>query len=173
MEIIYIRELKNLSPNLLRRRREIEGLNRNRVAYLEKDYVQGFIQHCAIQVVSVERGRFVSTVKVGPEHRQQDDFIHAGLIATMADHTAGYAAFTLVPEEYRILTIEFKINFLRPAYGERLICRSRIIKEGAQVMVGESEVYDLRQGEETLVAKAMVTLAPVHQERLKDQKGRP
>jgi len=142
-------------------------LSQERIAHLKADYVQGFIEHCAIRVLSVERGRFVSTVEIGPEHRQQDNFTHAGVMATMADHTAGYAAFTLIPEDYRILTIEFKINFLRPAYGERLICRSRILKEGGQIMVGESEVYDLRYDEEALVAKAMVTLASVHKDRIK------
>jgi len=55
------------------------------------------------------------------------DFIHAGLIATMSDHTAGYAAYTLVAENIRILTIEFKINFLKPAYGKELRCRSETV----------------------------------------------
>lgn len=141
-------------------------LSPERMEHLKADYVQGFIEHCGIQVISVEKGRFVSTIEVGAEHRQQDNFIHAGVMATMADHTAGYAAFTLVPEDYRILTIEFKINFLRPAFGDRVICRSRILKEGGQIMVGESEVYDLRHGEEVLVAKAMVTLTSVHRDRV-------
>jgi uncharacterized protein (TIGR00369 family) len=80
----------------------------------------------------------------------------------MADHTAGYSAFTTVPERVQILTIEFKINFLRPAFGEALICNSRVIREGRQVIVSESEVLDVRErGEEALVAKAMVTLMAV------------
>jgi acyl-coenzyme A thioesterase PaaI-like protein len=86
----------------------------------------------------------------------------------MADHTAGYAAFSLVPEDHRILTIEFKINFLQPAYGKTLICKSRILREGGQILVGESEVYDQRaRGEEELVAKAIVTLRSIHQSKIK------
>ena len=84
----------------------------------------------------------------------------------MADHTAGYAAFTTVPEEYQILTIEFKINFLRPAHGHALVCRARIIREGKQIIIAESEVSDLADGSETLAAKAMVTLMAVHRDRL-------
>jgi acyl-coenzyme A thioesterase PaaI-like protein len=85
----------------------------------------------------------------------------------MADHTAGYAAFSLVSEDYRILTIEFKINFLRPAYGRELICKSRILREGGQILTGESEVFDQQSGEEILVAKALVTLMAVHKNKIK------
>jgi uncharacterized protein (TIGR00369 family) len=87
-------------------------------------------------------------------------------MATMADHTAGYSAFTTVSEEFQILTIEFKINFLRPAFGKALVCRSRIIREGSQLIISESEVFDQREGEEILVAKALVTLMVVHKEKL-------
>jgi uncharacterized protein (TIGR00369 family) len=84
----------------------------------------------------------------------------------MADHTAGYAAFSVVDEERRILTMEFNINYLRPALGPGLVCRSRLLKEGRQVLVAESEVYDLRDGREKLAAKAMVTLMAVQAGRI-------
>jgi len=90
----------------------------------------------------------------------------------MADHTAGYSAFTIVPEEMQILTIEFKINFLRPALGEALVCRSQVIREGRQVIVSEAEVFDIRQGEEVPLAKAMVTLMAVPAEKLRDSANR-
>ena len=138
-----------------------------RFQFLKKDYSQGFIADCGFEAVHYERGRLESRLKVLNRHRQQDHYIHAGVIATMADHTAGYAAFSLVSEEYRILTIEFKINFLEPAYGHALICRSRTLREGGQILVGESEVFDRRGDEEVLVAKAMVTLKAVHQTRIK------
>ena len=144
----------------------MEELTQERIGYLKADYVQGFIEHCGFQVLSVEKGRFVSTIEIGPEHRQQDDFIHAGVMATMADHTAGYSAFTIVPEDYQILTIEFKVNFLKPAYGDSLICHSRVIREGNQIIISESEVFDSRKGEKTLVAKAIVTLMAVQKDRL-------
>ncbi len=87
-------------------------------------------------------------------------------MATMADHTAGYAAFTLVSEKYRVLTIEFKINFLKPASGEILVCKARILKEGKLVMVAESEVFDSRQRQKRLVAKAVATLMVVPAEKI-------
>ena len=87
-------------------------------------------------------------------------------VKTTADHTAGYAGFTTVPAEYQILTIEFKVNFLRPAFGNALRCRSRVIREGSRIIIGESEVFDLRESEETMVAKALVTLMVVRREKL-------
>jgi uncharacterized protein (TIGR00369 family) len=142
------------------------GLQKERIAFLARDYSRGFIKHCQFEPDVIERGYFQSRVVIREHHRQQDGFIHAGVIATMADHTAGYAAFTTVPEDFQILTIEFKVNFLRPAYGGSLVCRSRVIRQGTQIIISESEVFDQRVKGETLAAKALVTLMAVHREKL-------
>lgn len=145
-------------------------ITEERAAFLAKDYSRGFIRYCQFEADIIKRGYFQSRVKIEDHHRQQDGFIHAGVMATMADHTAGYSAFTTVSEEFQILTIEFKVNFLRPAFGEALVCRSRVIRGGNQVIISESEVFDQREGEETLVAKALVTLMAVPRDKLL-QKG--
>lgn len=142
-------------------------LTPKRVRFLKRDYSRGFIKDIGFKAVHLKRGYLESRLKIKNRHRQQDYYIHAGVLATMADHTAGYAAFSLVPEDHRILTIEFKINFLQPAYGHTLICRSRIIREGGQILVGESEVFDQRRDGEEMVAKAIVTLRSVHQSKIK------
>lgn len=143
----------------------------DRAEFLARDYSRGFIQYCRMKAEVIRDGFFQSRVEIDADHRQQDGFIHAGVMATMADHTAGYSAFTTVPEDHQILTIEFKINFLRPAYGEALVCRSRVIRRGKQILIGESEVFDVRESGETLAAKALVTLAAVRADRLRS-KGR-
>jgi uncharacterized protein (TIGR00369 family) len=143
-----------------------ENISEERKSFLAEDYSRGFIKYCQFTAEVIKRGFFQSSVKIEEHHRQQDGFIHAGVMATMADHTAGYSAFTIVQEDYQILTIEFKVNFLRPAYGDSLICRSRVIREGNQIIISESEVFDSREGEETLVAKAIVTLMAVQKDRL-------
>ncbi len=145
-------------------------ISEQRAAYLKNDYERGFIRFCRFKAEDAQWGMFRSNVKIEEEHRQQDGFIHAGVMATMADHTAGYSAFTTVPESMQILTIEFKINFLRPAFGRELVCNSRVIREGRQVIVSESEVFDIREVEQVPVAKAMVTLMAVPREKLKRQK---
>src|SRR4030043_1212428 len=142
-------------------------LTLKRIQYLKKDYSRGFIEDVGYKAINYKKGYLESRLKIFNRHRQQDNYIHAGVIATMADHTAGYAAFSLVPEDHRILTIEFKINFLEAAYGRALLCRSRILREGGQILVGESEVFDQRGSKEALVAKAMVTLRSIHQSKIK------
>ena len=141
-------------------------ISKERVAFLAEDFGRGFIKYCQFEADVIERGFFQSKVRIREQHRQQDGFIHAGVMATMADHTAGYAAFTTVPEEFQILTIEFKVNFLRPAYGELVVCRSKVIREGSQIIISESEVFDVREDEEILAAKAIVTLMAVHRDKL-------
>lgn len=102
-----------------------------------------------------------SVLAVAPKHMQQDGFVHAGVQATIADHTAGGAAGTLAAEEDLVLTVEFKINFLRPALGERLRCRATVLRPGKTLSVAESEVFAEGDGNRKMVAKAMVTLALV------------
>ena len=144
----------------------LEEISNTRKAFLADDYSRGFIEYCQFRAEIIKKGFFQSRVRIEGHHRQQDDFIHAGVMATMADHTAGYSAFTIVDEKFQILTIEFKINFLRPAFGDALVCRSRVIRGGSQIIISESEVFDIRGEEETLVAKAMVTLMVVERDKL-------
>ncbi|HDS16871.1 MAG TPA: PaaI family thioesterase [Proteobacteria bacterium] len=133
-----------------------------RARFLRDDFAQGFPAYCGFTATRVEEGIFDSRLLVRPEHQQQDGFVHAGVLATMADHTAGYSAFTLVEGGKRILTIEFKINFFKPALGCLVNCRARVINPGRQVMVAEAEVFSAdAAGREKLVAKATVTLMAV------------
>ncbi len=125
--------------------------------HLREHFSQGFPAFCGFEVVRVEQGLCESSLQVGEQHRQQDGFVHAGVLATMADHTAGYASFTTVNEEFRILTVEFKINYLRPALGPLLVCRARVINNGRRIKVAEAEVWSVANGLEKLAAKGMFT----------------
>jgi uncharacterized protein (TIGR00369 family) len=137
------------------------GISEERASRLKEEFFQGFVKSCGVNLVSLERGRAESSLDLTEAHSQQDGFAHAGVMATMADHTAGYAAFSVVTENIRILTLEFKINFLRPAKGDRLVCRAQVVKEGKNILVADSEVYDQLDGTEKLAAKALVTLMAV------------
>ncbi|MBW1990261.1 MAG: PaaI family thioesterase [Deltaproteobacteria bacterium] len=139
----------------------MESLSSERKDALLADFSNGFIQWAGIRATDARFGEFESALDVKPHHRQQDGFIHAAVLAAMADHTAGYAAFTTVPEDTRILTIEFKINFLRPASANRLCCRARLIRRGRKVCIGESDVFEKTGAGEKHTARAMVTLMPV------------
>jgi len=120
-----------------------------------------FVRDIGLVLDDLGPGWCETHIEILPKHQQQDGYIHAGVQATLADHTAGGAAGTLVPAGYLVLSAEFKINFLRPAIGERLRCRAEVLKAGKTLSVAESEVYAVRDGEEKLVSKAIITLAPV------------
>ena len=113
-----------------------------------------FIQHIGMKLVEVGEGWCETEIEVGEHHQQQDGFIHAGVQATMADHTAGSAASTLLQPGQYVLTVDFKINLLRPAKGHRLRCKAQVLKAGKTLSVVESEVFS-----DKLVSKASVTLA--------------
>lgn len=120
-----------------------------------------FIADLGIQLDSLGQGECTTVLPLKERHLQQDGYVHAGVQATMADHTAGAAAATLVQEGQIVLTAEFKINFLRAARGDRLICRSRVLRPGNQLTVVESEVSCAASEQERLVAKATATMAVV------------
>ena len=142
-------------------------MDAGRIEFLKNDYVSGFPGYCGFQVDRVAAGIFETRLNVRPKHSQQDGFVHAGVIATIADHTAGYAAFTTVAENIRILTVEFKINYFKPARGKIILCRSKVISGGKKIIVSESEVFSQESQQEKLVSKAMVTLMAVPQSELK------
>jgi len=141
-------------------------IDRARLEFLKKDAVQGFTKYLGLRPVSLKPGDFVTRIKLRQRHYQQDGFAHAGLIATMADHTAGYASYSLVPESRRILTIEYKINFFQPADGEYLECRGHVTKPGKNILFTEAEVYSVNGGDRKLVARAMHTMASVPADRV-------
>jgi uncharacterized protein (TIGR00369 family) len=120
-----------------------------------------FIRDLGIELVGAGPGWCETTLVPAPRLLQQDGFVHAGVMATMADHTAGGAAGTLAQAGQIVLTVEFKINLLRPARGERLRCRAELVKPGKNLSVAESSVFSAQGGVEKIVAKAMVTLALV------------
>ncbi len=125
-----------------------------------------FIADLGIQLESLGEGECTTVLQIQHRHLQQDGFVHAGVQATMADHTAGAAAATLLQEGQIVLTAEFKINFLRAARGERIICRSKVLKPGSTLTVVESEVFSVASGQERLVSKATATIAVVTAKRV-------
>ncbi len=120
-----------------------------------------FIREVGYELILLEPGRCESRLVIADRHLQQNSFVHAGVIATMADHSGGTAGGSLIAADEVVLTLEFKVNLLRPALGEELRCISTVLKNGRTVIVSESEVYTVKKGREKLAAKATVTLAVV------------
>lgn len=99
---------------------------------------------------------------------QQHGFLHAGVLASAADSACGYAALSLMPAGAAVLSVEFKINMLAPAAGDRIVARARVIRAGKTITVCSADVTALAAGEERLVATMVATMMTVRDRGLSD-----
>jgi uncharacterized protein (TIGR00369 family) len=127
-------------------------------------YESAFVRDLGIELVSVAPGEAVTRLRLQERFLQQDGFVHAGVVATLADHTGGASAWTLVRPEQTVLTVEFKINLLNPASGPVLDCRARVLRPGGRLTTSEVDVFS---GDGSHAARLNMTLAVVDTERLR------
>ena len=109
-----------------------------------------------------DAGRVVIVLAHKPELTQQHGFLHAGIVATALDSACGYAAFSLMPAEAAVLTIEFKVNLLAPARGPWLRCEGIVVKAGRTISVVEGRAWQHQAGgPESLCATMTATVMTV------------
>lgn len=89
---------------------------------------------------------------------QQHGYIHAGILSAIADSAGGYAGFTLFPADASVLTVEYKLNLLAPAAGERIVAEAAVVKAGKTLVITRGDVYAERAGARTLCAIMQQTL---------------
>jgi len=142
---------------------------------LVDEFVGGFAGYCGFTLTRLARGHVDSRLEIRPEHRNTDSaIIHGGVVATMADHTAGCAGYSTVPLGMRLATLSFTIHFLRAAVGTELVCRARVVKPGKTIIVVDADVEAGHEGLRTLVSRATVTLiAAQGHARLRDDAAAP
>ena len=119
---------------------------------------QPFMATLGAGLTALQPGRCEITLAFDPRLTQQHGFLHAGVVSTLADNAAGYAAFSLMPAQAQVLTTEFKINLLNPARGQAFIGRAQVLKAGRTLTVCDADVYDGAGATETLCARALVSL---------------
>ncbi len=103
---------------------------------------------------------------------QQTGFLHAGVVTTVLDSACGYAAFTLMEPGSEVLSIEFKVNLLAPAVGEKLVARASVVKAGRTVTVCRADGWMVRDGAEVQVATMVGTMMKVRERGEAGGKGR-
>ena len=123
--------------------------------------LQGVIQTLGARLEKLEPGAVDIGLAWDRSLTQQHGFLHAGVVSTALDSACGYAAFSLMPEDAAVLTIEFKINLLAPAKGERFRMEGRVLKPGRTITVCEGRAYALQDQKETLIATMNCTLMTV------------
>ena len=89
---------------------------------------------------------------------QQHGFVHAGILTAGMDSACGYAAFSLMPADAAVLTVEFKTNLLAPAKGDKFLFRSRVLKPGRTLTVCEGQAFAMSGSSRKLVATMTGTL---------------
>ena len=123
--------------------------------------LQGVMQTLGARLEKLEPGAVDIGLAWDRSLTQQHGFLHAGVVSTALDSACGYAAVSLMPEDAAVLTIEFKINLLAPAKGERFRMEGRVLKPGRTITVCEGRAYALQDQKETLIATMNCTLMTV------------
>lgn len=122
---------------------------------------QGLMEHLGARISHIGPGEVHIVLPSRPEVTQQHGYFHAGATSSIADSAGGYAAFTLFAEGTSVLTVEFKINLLAPAEGERLEAVGTVIKPGRTLTICRLEVFAVAGARRTLVAVGQQTLIQV------------
>jgi uncharacterized protein (TIGR00369 family) len=92
---------------------------------------------------------------------QQHGYLHAGVVTALVDSACGYAALTMLPAAVEVLSVEYKVNFLAPAQGERFVARGRVERSGQRISVCSGEVFAITGSEEKKVAVMLATMIAV------------
>lgn len=124
----------------------------------ESFVLQGAMATLGAQITHLAPGEVDISFDWAPGLTQQHGFIHAGMLSAALDSACGYAAYSLMPEGAGVLTIEFKINLLAPAKGQRFRCEGRVLKPGHTIVVAEGRAYAIDDGKEKLAATMACTL---------------
>ena len=119
---------------------------------------QGFMRHIGARLLHAKAGRCVMETDWSQDLTQQHGYFHAGVVTTIADSAAGYAAFSLMPPGSSVLSIEFKVNLIAPANGQRLLARGRVIRSARTITVCSMEVEVERDGVRTVCMVGQGTL---------------
>ena len=129
---------------------------------------QGAMGLLGAQITRIEPGLVEIELPFRPELTQQHGFFHGGVTGAIADTAGGFAAFTLIPAAATMLTVEYKINLIAPADGDRLVATGRVLKSGRTLAICELEVAAVKAGTATICARGLQTMV-----RLDERPDRP
>jgi uncharacterized protein (TIGR00369 family) len=119
---------------------------------------QALMRTIGAEIARVEPGHVEIALPYRADLTQQHGYLHAGITAAIADSAGGYAGYSLFPAESSVLTVEFKINLLAPAAGERFVALGEVVKAGRTLTVCRLEVSAIRGELRTLIAIGQQTL---------------
>jgi uncharacterized protein (TIGR00369 family) len=124
-------------------------------------YKQGVMKTIGAKLVKVLPGEVHIEFSFIESLTQQHGYIHAGIITSVVDSACGYAAYTLMSADSEVLTIEYKVNFMSPAKGDRFRGIGRVLKPGRNITVCSGDVIAIDKGKEIIVATMLATMISV------------
>ena len=127
----------------------------------EKINANLFGRHMGFKITSIDVGKVKGEMHNAEFLYQQDDFVHGGAIAAVADIVTGFSAYTLAAENEFIVTAEIKISYFKPCIGDRVEAIGWVLKPGSRMHFCEAEVFVFKGEQKILVAKASTTMAVV------------
>jgi uncharacterized protein (TIGR00369 family) len=107
---------------------------------------QGMTQHLDFEFMAAEKGKVEFAMPRSDKVLQQQGAFHGGALGTLADICCGYAALTVAPEGMEVTTVEYKINFVSAATGERVHCIGEVKKAGRTLTICTAELFDVKDG---------------------------
>ena len=110
------------------------------------------------ELTRVEPGLVEITLPYRADLAQQHGYLHAGIVTTIADSACGYAAYSLMPPNSEVLSVEFKVNLLRPAKGETFSAVAEVVKSGKTLTVVRADVFASAEGRRDLIATMLGTM---------------
>lgn len=119
---------------------------------------QAVMKTIGAELVSVVPGAVQISLLFRPDLTQQNGYLHAGIVTTIADSACGYAAYTLMPPNSAVLSVEFKVNLLRPAKGEEFLAIAEVLKPGRTLTVVRADVFANPKNERVLAATMLGTM---------------
>ena len=119
---------------------------------------QTVMQTLGAVLISIEPGLVEIEMPFRADLTQQHGFVHGGIVTAILDSACGYAAFSLNSPDTTVLTVEYKVNFVAPAKGDRFMARGEVVRPGATVTVCKGDVLAYDGDEEKLVATMLMTI---------------
>lgn len=113
-------------------------------------------------LLAVKAGAVEIEIPFRADLTQQNGFLHAGAITSVLDSACGYAALSVAPENADVLSVEFKVNLLSPAVGEKFVARAHVKRAGRNITVCAADVFAVKAGEEKLVATMLATIITIN-----------
>ena len=119
---------------------------------------QGFMKTLGAEISVLDHGQVEIRLGYRPTLTQQNGFIHAGVLTSILDSACGYAAMSVGPEKHDVLSVEFKVNLLAPARGERFVARAAVKRAGKNLTVCTADAFAIQNGQEKVVATMLATM---------------